>query len=210
MNNGTQTNSIPWTIFKSIATPGILIGVLLLNGCSTAVVTEPKRSATEMLLISTAADEAMQGLDLSPLSGRKVFLEEKYFDGLDKPYVIGLIRDKISQQGGLLMPSADGADIIVEARTGALSIDASDSLVGIPKTPVPIPLSGTVVIPEAPIYKANRYESIAKIALLAYDNNSKAHMLSTGPMVGKSQFAHYRIPGYFQWKRTNIPERKIK
>jgi hypothetical protein len=179
-------------------------------GCSSVNVTEPKRSAIEMLLLSTAADEALQDIDLSSLEGKKVFLEEKYFDSLDKPYVLGLIRDAISSQGGLLMADAEDAEVIVEARAGALSTDSADTLVGIPKMPVPIPLSGTLVIPEAPIYKSNRYDAVAKIALLAYDNNSRAHLFSTGPVVGKSRYHHYRILGYIQWRRTDIPERVSK
>ena len=47
----------------------VLLG-LLLTGCHSLNVSEPKRTATEQLLLSTAADRGLQGVDLAPLRGR--------------------------------------------------------------------------------------------------------------------------------------------
>ena len=64
------------------------------------------------------------------------------------------------------------------------------------------------IIPEAPLYKSSRHEAVAKIALLAYDNKSREHVYSSGPLVGKSHYRHYLVLGYIKFKRTDLPERK--
>jgi len=169
---------------------------------------EPKRTAVEQLLLSNAADSALADIDVSSLNGKKVFLEEKYFESEDKPYVLGAIRELISAGGGLLQSDAGAADVIVEARSGALSIDSGNSLVGLPEMPVPIPLSGTVVSPEVPFYKVDRQYGVARIALLAYDAKTRQHVLSTGSQAGYSHHHYYRILGFIKWTSTSLPEKK--
>lgn len=53
--------------------------VLLWTGCHTTKITEPKRSITEQLLLSSAADRAIEKVDLAELRGKKVYVEERYF-----------------------------------------------------------------------------------------------------------------------------------
>jgi hypothetical protein len=48
--------------------------VLVQTGCHSLNVSEPKRTVTEQLLLSTATDRALQEVDLAPLRGKKVFL----------------------------------------------------------------------------------------------------------------------------------------
>ena len=93
----------------------------------------------------------------------------------------------------MLEPDAKGADIIVEARAGALSIDSSDSLIGIPNTGLPIPLAGTVSIPELAFYKAEKQFAYAKIALLAFANQSRTHIFSSGPLAGNSYNKYHKL-----------------
>jgi len=180
----------------------------LASGCVMTRQSEPKRTAVEQLLISTAVDESLAGIDLSPLNGKAVYMEEKYFDSEDKQYALGAIRELISAAGGRLQASAEGAEIIVEPRSGALSIDSGSSLVGFPEMPVPIPFSGTISSPEVPFYKSERQFGVAKIALFAYDNKTRQHLLSTGSAPGYSKHHYYKFFGFFRWTSTSIPEKK--
>lgn len=184
--------------------------VVLGAGCAVTRQSEPKRTAIEQLLISQAADNALGAMDVTSLNGKKVFLDATYFESEDKQYAIGSIRELISAGGGLLQPTADTAEVIVEARSGALSIDSGSTLVGFPEMPVPIPFSGTVLSPELPFYKVDRQFSVAKIALLAYDAKSRAHMLSTGPAAGYSHHHYYRILGFLKWTKTGLPEKRTR
>ncbi len=110
----------------------------------------------------------------------------------------------------MLAPAASNSDIILEARSGGLSIDASSTLVGIAQTGLLIPLAGTLNIPELAIYKSERQRSIAKLALLAYSTHTLEHFYSSGPLVGKSYNTYFKILGMIQWTCSDIPEKKRK
>src|ERR1700712_1524905 len=80
-----------------------VVFLLAMCGCYSAKVSEPPRTAVEQLLLSRASDLAMEDVDLSWARGKKIFVEEKYFESYDKGYAISLIREHLSQNGALLM-----------------------------------------------------------------------------------------------------------
>jgi hypothetical protein len=189
----------------------MLIGgglALLCGGCTVTKMTEPPRSASEQFLLSTAADRAIAKADLSGFANQKVFLDNSNFDSYDPKYVIGSIRDALNRAGALLVSAAAQADIILEPRSGGLSIDSSSSLLGIPSTGLPVPLAGAVSIPEIAIYKSDKDFSTAKLALLAYTNKTGGHFYSSGPLVGKAFDKNFKLIGMISWVRTDIPEEK--
>ena len=175
------------------------------GGCATNDVTNPPRSATEQLLISTAADRAMTNADLSVFANKKVFLDASYFDSYDPKYAFGDIRDALSSAGALLVDNITNCDIVVEARAGALSIDYSTSLFGIPNMGIPVPLSGTLSIPQLAFYESQKQDAVAKIALLAYEYKSRRHYYSSGSMLGKTYNYYHKI-FMVSWRHTDIPE----
>jgi len=180
----------------------------LLGGCVQTRLTEPKRSAVEQLLLSTAADRALEFADVSSLKGKKTYVDPTYFESEDKQYVIGSIRDLLSRNGALLVSKAEDAAVIVEARSGALSIDSSQSILGIPKIPVPIPFTGTVETPELYLVKSEKQFSTAKIALLAYEQQSRTNVVSSGPLVGRANIKYFKILGLLNLTKTTIPEKQ--
>jgi len=188
---------------------GLVASLICTGGCTRTRQSEPKRTAVEELLLSRAADKALSGADFQLLRGKKVFLSEKYFNSTDKEYALGAMRDYMSIAGALLVDAADDAEVIIEARSGGLSIDSGSSLVGIPEVPFPIPAAGTLVTPEASLYKAERQYSVAKLALLAYEAKTRKHLFSTGALIGKSHHHYYRILGFFNWTATDLPEKSL-
>ena len=195
---------------RSAAVGGLLAAVLLLGGgCTTSRTTDPARSATEQLLLSTAADHALQAIRLTPFAGRKVFLDAAYLDSYDSKFVVGEVRDALSRAGALLEENAANADIIMEVRSGAFSTDTSAYLLGIPNITVPIPLAGPLQTPELAFYKSDQHTSTAKFALLAFARESRSHLYSSGPLDGKSFDTHYKLL-FFSWARTDIPEKHKK
>jgi len=170
--------------------------------------TNPVRSATEQLLLSTAADRAMQSVPLTAFSGKKVFVDATYFDSYDAKNALGTVRDALNSAGAFLVPAMSNAEYVVEARSGALSIDFTDFLLGLPNTGLPIPLAGTFNIPEIDLYKSQVQISRAKIALLAYARTTGEHYFSSGPMVGKSYNKNYKLLGIITWTLSDIPEKK--
>lgn len=189
--------------------PVAIIG-LLSGGCAQTLTTNPPRSATEQLLLSTATDRAIASISMSSFRGKRVYLDSTYFESYDSKYALGTIRDALSSAGAKLENDVTKSDVVVEVRSGALSIDANDTLIGIPKLGVPTPMTGALETPEMALYKSSRQYSIAKFALLAYETQSHEHMFSSGPSVGRAYNRYYKILGVIQWTGTDIPEKKKK
>jgi len=194
-------------IHSFFAVASVVLTMFLLSGCTTTKKTDTSRTATEQLLLSTAADRALQSANLWLFANRKVFLDAAYFDSYDSKYVIGTIRDALSRAGAMMEDSASNSDIIIEARSGALAIDSSDTLFGIPAFAAPVPLAGSLQIPEVAFYKAERQQSIAKIALLAFARGSREHIYSSGSLDGQSNDRRYRFL-FVAWIRTDLPEKQ--
>ena len=159
----------------------------------------------EQLLLSTADDTTVRKLDIAPLSGKKVFVEDKYFESYDKGYAVSSIREYLSCGGCRLMNTRDEADTIVEIRSGAVGTDSRSSLFGLPAMKLPVPLSGTAETPELAVYKSERWRSIAKLALFAYDKASGENIYATDPVSSTAHFYKFKIIGV-QWRHTDIPE----
>ncbi len=187
--------------------PILLVAILGISGCTTPTFTHPTRSGIEQLLLSNAVDNALKGMKLTELSGKKVFFDATYLDSYDVKYVKGAIRARISDSGAMLVPKIEDAEIVVEPRCGGLGIDPSKSLLGIPSLPVPVPSVTTIVTPELVLYSASKMDAVTTIALLAYDVNGE-QVLSSVPVVGKSHFYNYRMLLLINLNFTDLEARK--
>jgi hypothetical protein len=194
---------------RGLAVLGFVL-VLLGSACTQTGLTKPPRSAVEQLLISTAADQALEKANWSIIRGKKVFVDRTYYESADKEYVLGTIRDYVSINGGLLMTNLNDAEIVLEPRSGALSIDSSSSVIGLPASSAPMPFAGAVSLPEIALFKSEKQYSIAKIAILAYERESKKHVASSGPLIGRANIKYYKFLGYIGYTKTTIPEKQRK
>jgi hypothetical protein len=186
----------------------LCLALIAATGCTTVKQTTTARTATEQLLISTAADRALQSTQngMEVFAGRKVYVDSSYFDSYDSKYALGTIRDALSRAGARLEESTSNADIIVEVRSGALAINDSDTMFGVPSLGIPVPLAGTVQTPEIAFYKSEQQRSLAKIEFLALDRGSRDHLYSSGPLDGKSFDKKSRLL-FVSWHRTDVPEK---
>ena len=185
----------------------IFTAVLLCAGCSTQSESTPPETATEQLLLSTAGDRALSNASVHFLNGRRVYVDFTYFDAYHKEYAEGVVRDVLNRSGALLMPDSKSADVIVEARAGAYSIDTNSTFFGIPGIPIPVPTTSVVpTTPQLPFYTKFEQDSYAKIALLAYSKKTGAHIYSSGSLDGKA-YDTYRTLLFISWWRTDIPEK---
>lgn len=177
-------------------------------GCATTRSTDTARTATEQLLISDAIDRAVQSLDLQPLAGQSIFLDEsKVADAVDKNYFVSTLRQQLLANGCELKEKREDADFIVEARAGAIGTDRSDLLFGIQQTPVPAipviqPLPSTV--PEVPLAKRKDQRGIAKIAIFAYHRASGSPVWQSGIVRVESSANDVWILGAGPFQRGSI------
>lgn len=194
----------------------MLLTAVLTAGCSTTVIrdTQPVRTATEQLLISTAADRAAEKLSFKLFPGARVFLDTQNVDSYatDTKYVIGLVAKRLLQQGYRLMPKREDAEKIVEIRLGALSInDVKHRYLGLPSLFLPVPLAGTVGTPEINIIMKQEQKGLAKIAANVYDAKDGRWQDSTDSLYGVSHLTRWEVL-IFSWTSSDIapPEIEIK
>src|SRR5262245_4533678 len=115
----------------------ILLSSLLLASCAAERATSPARTATEELLISSAADRAAEKLAEQIHAGIKVLLGTTSVASVDERYATAAIRDRFMRRGVILVDDKASADMIVEVRTGALSTDEHSVFVGTPPIQLP-------------------------------------------------------------------------
>jgi hypothetical protein len=159
-----------------------LFAVAVAGGCTTTQTSNTARTSTEQLLISNAVDRALDKVDFQPFNGRTVYLEEKYVDCVDKNYVIASLRHRLLASAATLVAAADGADVIVEARSGGVGTATSESFVGTPE----IALPGMLTIPEVKMITRTRQEGAAKIGLVAYETSTKRILGPGGQTLAQS------------------------
>ena len=130
------------------------LGLVLLLGSAAGCVnkqrmTEPIRSVGEQLLLSTSIDRALSELDLEAigrLKGFKVYLSTVYLQTLDQEYLIGSLRDLLLSSGVLVVDDIAQAEMIVEIRSGANSLDSAAVTAGIAEDQaLPNPVTGAPI-----------------------------------------------------------------
>ena len=151
----------------------------LLSGCAKFNTSATARTATEQLLLSNAVDQSLSRVSFDSFRGHKVFLDDKYLESVDKTYVVGSIRHRLLQSGASLSPDAASADVVLEARSGALGTDSSETFYGVPEVVIP----GMVTIPELKLAMKSRQTGTAKLGFVAYD--------ATGCGTAGSSFVDY-------------------
>lgn len=178
-------------------------GVLMLAGCSTARTTQTQRTAKEQLLISSSVDQALDKIDFSAFDGHAVYLEEKYLEGVDKSYVVGSLRHRLLYAGAALMPEADDAEIIVEARSGGIGTDNQEMFVGSPEFKAPVPAI-PVSVPEVKVVSRNTQTATAKIGIVAYDAKTRQILGSGGVTLAQADDHNWYIFGAGPYRRGSI------
>jgi hypothetical protein len=164
--------------------------LLVVAGCGTTRSSDTTRTATEQLLISDAVDRAVQSVNLGPLAGQSVFLDDsRLSDAVDKNYIVSTLRQHMLASGCILRDTRDQADFIVEARAGAVGTDRNDLLFGIPATNVPqiLPVQGVpAAIPEVPLAKRRDQRGVAKISMFAYQRQTGLPVWQSGLAIQES------------------------
>ena len=178
-----------------------------LTACSFARETEPERSATEQLLFSTAMDRVGAALALEMNKETKVYVEEKYAEGTDAKYLIATIRDRVLREGGRLVPARADADLVLEPRIGAASVDRKTFLFGIPSFNLPVPLAGPLPFPELALFKRDRQQGVVKLAMASYDAKTGKLHQSTEPVYSFYERTDWAALLFFSWQDNDlVPE----
>src|SRR5690606_11244813 len=154
---------------------------LALSGCGTT----KTYTATEQLLLSDAVDMSVAKLDFTPLTAKRVYLDATYLKTVKSPllidsdYVISSLRQQMMGAGVLLVEGREEAEIIAEARMGALGMDGHDVIYGLPASNSLASASAALggasllpAIPEISIARREGRQGASKLAVFAYDRET--------------------------------------
>ncbi len=175
--------------------------------------TTTARTATEMLLVSTAAERAVASYDAGHLRGKRVFVDDTRFESVDKAYVMSALRDHLAGQGVTLVdkkeagegdaPAALGAELVLELRSASLGVYDGDFVLGIPQLPVSAQGFPPVLLP--PLYAFRRFsqQGWAKLEFWTYGAKSLQHVQRSGPLWGSSYYNQWWFFGIGPFDGSN-------
>lgn len=183
-----------------------LCALMWAGGCATIRVTDPPRTADEEFLLTESAHRSVAQLALDALRDRSVWIETGYAFSTTQPFdrsfltdevrqpsfeelfVVADLRARLLRSGVRLAPSRKAAQVILELRIGAASVNREEFLLGIPATAVPANLGNNVAVatPEIAILKKTTQRGFASISYVAYWADSGELLTLSGPFVGTS------------------------
>lgn len=151
--------------------------------------------------MSDAVDSTLSKMDFRAISGHKVFLDTQYVVGAGKvipgvampvnlvnsDYVISGLRQQLTAAGCMLVDTREQADIICEARCGALGTDGHSMIYGLPASNF-LSSAATVIpgspplptIPEISVAKREMKSAAAKVSVFAYDRETREPLWQSG------------------------------
>jgi len=148
--------------YQLFTTAMILSAATVFSGCTTTRTTDTARTGMEQLLISNAVDQTLNKVTLPPVAGRKVFVDDKYLDAIDKGYILGSMRQRLLASGAHVVDAKEGSDLTMEIFSGAVGTDNVESFLGVPGITVPgLP----VEIPEIRVYEKKSQFGTAKLGV---------------------------------------------
>jgi hypothetical protein len=177
-----------------------LVVISCSTGCSTTSSSNTARTGTEQLLISNAIDQAISKVDFAAFEGYRVFLDEKYLDGVDKQYLIATLRHRILHSGGKVAADAKEADIVLEMRSGGIGTDTMETFYGIPKIVIP----GMVSIPELKFVTRNAQTGTAKLGFVAYNPKTAEILGQGGVAIATSDQNNWNVLGIGPFKHGSL------
>lgn len=170
---------------RAAAVAAALLAALAAGGCGEQLVTDTPRTATEQLLVAASIDQAVAQLDFSPVENRKVYVDTSHVERIDETFLDAAVRARAWYEGALVMAAPEEADYILEVRSGAVGVDRSDYIFGIPASNVPTPF-GNAPLPEVAAYKSIKQAGVTRISLVAYRRDDRRFLYASGPAFGFS------------------------
>ena len=187
---------------KSTTSFVALFCMSLLCGCASTVTSNTARTAKEQMLLSNAVDQSLAKVDFTPLYDQKVFVDEKYLECVDKPYIMGSVRHRVMRAGGYIVDKAEDASIVMEVRSGGVGTDTSESYLGTPE----IALPGMLTVPEIRVAERKSQYGYAKLGLVLYDASTRKILGEGGVAMAQSNDSNSFVMGIGPFQNGSLKE----
>jgi hypothetical protein len=187
----------------------VFLSTSMLASCAVERTTSPARTATEELLISSAADRAAEKLAQQVPANIKVLLGTTSVAAVDERYATAAIRDRLLRRGVILVDEKASADVVVEVRTGALSTDERSLYLGTPPIQLPaVPGVATtgIPLPSLSVFKRNATKATAKFEAIGYDAKTGELVVATAPQYGHSEKVDWTLLFLLSWTNADYFE----
>jgi len=197
--------------FSILVIPVMIYLMILPTGCTKIKMSAPLRTATEQFLISVAVRESIESLNMSPLAGYRVFIDDSGQKRIDYEYILAEFRAAVGKSGAKLVEHRADAELITEFRSDGVGIDREEFFIGIPGIPIPgfdpstAALGGGFTTPELPMFKIVSQKGFAGASYIAYWNKQGGLYVSSGPYVGESLRRDGWLFALGPLSRGNIP-----
>lgn len=171
----------------------VLLFSAALAGCTSTRMSNTDRTGVEQLLISNAIDQAIESNEFSSVQDRNVFVQDKYLDCTDKPYILGTLRSRVLDAGGRLVEDAAHADVVMEIRSGGIGTDSTDKYFGLAGLAVPgLPFE----LPDVRVWEKNIQYGTAKIAITCFDTHTGEQLEASGNVVARADRSQWNVMGF--------------
>jgi hypothetical protein len=198
-----------------------LFPIWTICGCATIRVTDPVETADQLYLESEATRLAVARISADQLRDRKVFVDTTYLSTLRENtadlsfrqvpqqflFLVADLRSKLLLSGARMVDKREDAEIVVEARSGGISVNREDYLLGLAS--ITIPSEGVASIPfttpELALVKSTKQFGYASVAIVAYWRDTGEVVSTSGPFVGRTARKDYWIFGFALTPVGNIP-----
>ncbi|MDX9999634.1 MAG: hypothetical protein RBS50_16905 [Phenylobacterium sp.] len=192
-------------LFSPLRRACALLACTALAACASASETHPSRTATEQLLVSRAVERAAAEFSLALPRDARVFLDSSAFRGEGADYAASAIREALLAQGNAIASRRADADVIVEVRLGALSIDKTQRIVGIPRLTLPISSNFTnVTVPELSAYSRRDRTGVAEFSAFAYEAATGKPIALGARFSGTAKIRSHTMFMVFSWGALEV------
>jgi hypothetical protein len=171
--------------------------------CCFPFVLDTARTGVEQLLVSSAVDQALDKIDLTPVRGAKVQLEEKYLDCVDKNYVIVSLEQRLMANGATLVAKPEEADVIMHVVSGGVGTDRQEKFLGISEIPLPPP--SPIMIPQMSIFSRSRANGTAKLRVIAFDAKNRQPVINGTAVLARSDYKSWKGFGAGPVESGSVP-----
>jgi hypothetical protein len=188
--------------------------LLQLSACAATRITTTPRTAVEQALITQSTRQAVKTLKLSEFSGRSFYIEaddmttqnchEGVCQNYELSYILNALRDRLLKEGMLQAQSKELASVIVRPRIDYALIDDSESIIGLPSFPIPIPGAGNLQTPEIALFGNATQYGRTKISITGADSKTGALVFSESSTPAEVHYSRWSLLLLFSWRTTDL------